>query len=355
MSNSCAEPGKVDEAELPEASVRMKEIRVHYMSNSSVKGTWSNIFREAGFQIVETDQDPDIVIFGHSASNTTIRRIVSAKRRFGGKPLLCLRHSEPYVIDSVYKYLDYTLPYDCNNNKRSLEKALNHRFDVFPKTKFCNFVYSNSFFPGTEVRINFCKKLMKHRHVDCAGGVLNNMPSAPDRFLPRGLRGRRNKLDFIAHHKFTIAFENSSRSHYISEKIFHPLSVGSIPIYWGCPEIAQYLNPASFINCHDFPSFDDVIDEVLKIESDQRLYKSYLEAPPIVSDVQFRRAGEERANIMRDMTESALLRRSHYKENRLEFLFQLYRAASWSWLRGSLDKLRIKAFSLASAVRRRLR
>ena len=161
--------------------------------------------------------------------------------------------------------------------------------------------------------MDFCKKLMEHKQVDCPGRSLNNMPRLPP-YLGGGQGG---KLDFLASYKFTIAFENTSVPHYISEKIFHPLTVGSIPIYWGCPEIAQYINPDCFINCHDFSSFDDAIQEVLKIDGDQQLYESYLKAPPILPSARFETDREKLVKITADMTEAALWRRSHYKENKL--------------------------------------
>ena len=103
---------------------------------------------------------------------------------------------------------------------------------------------------------------------------------------------------------------------YLSEKIFHPLMVGSIPIYWGCPEVAQYINPDCFINCHDFSSFDDVIKEVLKIDSDQQLYESYLNAPPIIPSAQYEMRQKKITKTMRDMTEAALSRRSLYEKEK---------------------------------------
>ena len=156
---------------------------------------------------------------------------------------------------------------------------------------------------------------MQYKQVDCLGKSLNNMPPLPP-YRPEEA-GIGAKLDFLAHYKFTIAFENASVPGYISEKIFHPLRVGSIPIYWGCPEIAQYVNPDCFINCHDFSSFDDVIREVIKIDRDQQLYESYLKASPLLPGSRCEMEKQKTERIMRAMTESALLRRSHYRENKL--------------------------------------
>ena len=84
----------------------------------------------------------------------------------------------------------------------------------------------------------------------------------------------------IKNYKFTIAFENQSTPGYISEKIAEPLAVGSIPIYWGCETIADYYNPQAFINCHDYPDFDAVIEHIIEVDTNPALYEKYLNAPP---------------------------------------------------------------------------
>ena len=83
----------------------------------------------------------------------------------------------------------------------------------------------------------------------------------------------------VSKSKFTIAFENESHPGYATEKIIEPLIQGSIPIYWGDTTIAQDFNPDCFINVHDYDSFEDVIKEVIKIDTDENLWKRYIEAP----------------------------------------------------------------------------
>ena len=62
----------------------------------------------------------------------------------------------------------------------------------------------------------------------------------------------KNKIDFIMDHKFTIAFENSSYPGYTTEKIFEPMLVNSIPLYWGNPLVDRDFNTKSFLNFHDY-------------------------------------------------------------------------------------------------------
>ena len=41
----------------------------------------------------------------------------------------------------------------------------------------------------------------------------------------------------MAKYKFTIAFENAIGEDYITEKLWRPLQLGSIPIYMGSPSV----------------------------------------------------------------------------------------------------------------------
>lgn len=137
--------------------------------------------------------------------------------------------------------------------------------------KFCNFVYSNKKAPE---RIEFLKKLMNYKHVDCGGKIMNNIG---------GRVG--NKLEFLQGYKFTIAFENSSYPGYTTEKLAEALTADTIPIYWGNPLVARDFNSASFINCHDFDNFEEVIEYVIKVDNDDDLYRKYIAAPAFANGV----------------------------------------------------------------------
>jgi len=134
------------------------------------------------------------------------------------------------------------------------------------KSKFCNFVYSKK---QAKARVKFFYKLQKYKKVDSGGKLLNNMGYFVD-----------NKIAFLRQYKFTIAFENSCYPGYTTEKILHPFVADSIPIYWGNPLISRDFNSKSFINCHDYNSFDEVIERVIEIDNNDDLYIQYLKEPP---------------------------------------------------------------------------
>lgn len=140
------------------------------------------------------------------------------------------------------------------------------------KTRFCNFVYSNA--NATE-RNHFFELLNVYKKVDSPGRVFNNMLN-----IFAGKRyDYKTKIEFLNHYKFTLAFENESYPGYTTEKILHPMQVNSIPIYFGNPRIGEDFNKASFINVHDFATFQDAIDYIIKVDNNDELYNQILREP----------------------------------------------------------------------------
>ncbi len=139
------------------------------------------------------------------------------------------------------------------------------------KDRFCAFFtgYVNA---KVQHRIDFFNTLSKCKAVDSCGKAMNNIGGS----VPFALSA---KLDFLRRYKFTIAFENKQLPGYITEKIIEPMAARSVPIYWGDPEVAAEFNPESFINAHDFDSFDALADYVAGVDRDEARYRRYVEAP----------------------------------------------------------------------------
>lgn len=140
------------------------------------------------------------------------------------------------------------------------------------KTHFCSFVVSNMGSRKTSRRVEFFHKLSRYKKVDSAGGALNNMGWQ----LPRTPRA---KEEFLRRYKFNIAFENSSIPGYVTEKIVEPFLARCLPIYWGCPRVVEEFNPASFLNSHDFPSDEALIEKIIELDRDDQKYLERLRQP----------------------------------------------------------------------------
>jgi|SRR5579862_49119 len=68
-----------------------------------------------------------------------------------------------------------------------------------------------------------------------------------------------DKIQTIKNYRFSICYENSSACKgYVTEKIFDCFAAGSIPIYWGAPNIEHYVPKDCFIDRRDFASMEDL-------------------------------------------------------------------------------------------------
>lgn len=135
------------------------------------------------------------------------------------------------------------------------------------KTDFCAYVMSNTTNSADE-RSEIFDLLSKYKKVNSGGRWRNNVGGrVPD------------KKAFQSKHKFVIAFENCSHAGYLTEKFADAAASEAIPIYWGEPDIASIFNPKAFVNCHEFESFEKVVERVIEIDSNDDLYREMLSEP----------------------------------------------------------------------------
>ena len=170
--------------------------------------------------------------------------------------------------------------YVRNGAGRDLIKPTGQAADILSgKTRFCNFIFHND----AEPRNGFFDRLSAYRHVDAPGRCRNNMAPIGDFATPTESRHasgyQRAKIPFMSPYKFSIAFENASYPGYTTEKLYHAMLAGTLPIDWGNPLVARDFNPRSFVNAADYPSLDAVIDRVKAIDHDDELYRRYMREP----------------------------------------------------------------------------
>merc|ERR1719401_1720101 len=77
-------------------------------------------------------------------------------------------------------------------------------------------------------------------------------------------------------HMFFFAAENSNCAYYHTEKVYHGLLSGSIPVYNGNPEtIDKYVPKGSIIKVSDFKDSSELAQHLLRVASNETLYNSY--------------------------------------------------------------------------------
>lgn len=203
----------------------------------------------------------------------------------------------PENVHPRFDRCDYAFSFDYPVSERNYRLPLYRRWPEYKglfnprdpdkialeKRKFCSFMVSNS---TAQERIVFFRKISLYKNVDSGGRYLNNLGF---NISP----GVENKLKWMQNYKFSITFENSSYPGYTTEKLMHALLANTIPIYWGNPLAGLDFNPKAFINCHDFNSFDDVIELVKEIDKNDLLYKEYLRQPPLIDNLETEFCKEE--------------------------------------------------------------
>lgn len=116
----------------------------------------------------------------------------------------------------------------------------------------------------------FAFELMKKVRVDSYGRFLTN------RKLREPDRGPATKLAVISRYKFCLAFENSRTVDYVTEKFFHPLMAGSVPVYRGAPNIADFApGEKSYIDADDFTGPGELAEYLNHLDGDDAAYREY--------------------------------------------------------------------------------
>ena len=93
-----------------------------------------------------------------------------------------------------------------------------------------------------------------------------SLDSEVERMLPeirRSFRTTANydpvKLCILRHHRFVLSYENSEAESYVTEKLFQALKSGSVPIYWGDPNVINILpHPDAIIDARKFATAFDL-------------------------------------------------------------------------------------------------
>ena len=67
-----------------------------------------------------------------------------------------------------------------------------------------------------------------------------------------------DKVATLAQYRFGICFENTRFKGYVTEKIFDCFFAGCIPIYYGAPDVEQYVPNETFIDFREFNTYEDL-------------------------------------------------------------------------------------------------
>ena len=116
----------------------------------------------------------------------------------------------------------------------------------------------------------YARELARHIGVDSWGRFMRNRTLPDDSWRP-------SKLDIIRRYPFTIAFENSIALDYVTEKFYDPLVAGSVPIYLGARNVAEFApGEHCYIDVRDYAGPRDLAMHLEALLHDPVAYAALL-------------------------------------------------------------------------------
>jgi hypothetical protein len=96
----------------------------------------------------------------------------------------------------------------------------------------------------------------------------------------KNYRGKaEGKLACLNQYRFAICFENAPIKGYITEKIMDCLLAGCVPIYWGAPDINEYIPKECMIDYTSFKDIQEMYDFIRQMdETEYETYRKYIRA-----------------------------------------------------------------------------
>jgi hypothetical protein len=101
-----------------------------------------------------------------------------------------------------------------------------------------------------------------------------------------------SKAETLAQYDFALCFENCVLKGWITEKLFDCLFAGTVPVYWGAPEIREVVPPDCFIDMRDFSGYPALRD-FLKSRSAEHLRQYRRAAREFLASAQYRQFNRE--------------------------------------------------------------
>jgi hypothetical protein len=198
----------------------------------------------------------------------------------------------PDVVEDIKRnYMHYVRVFDAIFTHNQELLSLHKKFKFAPlygswivepylyeKNKLVSMICSNKqMCEGHSYRLQWAQKL--HDKVD---------------FYGRGYNEIQTKEEGLADYMFSVAIENASYETYFTEKIQDCFATGTIPVYYGSPDIGKFFNQDGIIFLND--DFDvsqltpelyygklDAVKENLEVVknfpiNEDYIYKTYLES-----------------------------------------------------------------------------
>ena len=98
----------------------------------------------------------------------------------------------------------------------------------------------------------------------------------PNRHIEGPDLGGQTKRETIGRYHFCLALENSIAPDYVTEKMFDALAAGTVPIYLGAPNVAEFVPENSFIDAASFSTPEALATYLRHLVETPNAYEAYL-------------------------------------------------------------------------------
>tara|TARA_A100001015_G_C14889139_1_gene671652 strand:- start:205 stop:1098 length:894 start_codon:yes stop_codon:yes gene_type:complete len=209
------------------------------------------------------------------------------KKNYKAKSICVLLESEAVMPELYYKkqYLDFDKTYTCNPDLILDDSMVLCRIPFsncskkYKKTSYqekkllCIIAYNKS---SNTVGELYSERLKAINHFSSRlMGDFDLYGFGWDSSFPAYKGSVANKIETLSGYKFSIVFENISNAKgWVTEKIFDCFKAGVIPVYYGAPDICQYIPNNCFIDFREFSSYYDLEEYLLSFSKKE--YDAYL-------------------------------------------------------------------------------
>lgn len=134
--------------------------------------------------------------------------------------------------------------------------------------------------PSGAIRNKFINALEQIVNISHGGKYRNNIGGPI-----QGSYNSGNVFNFYKGHKFNICMENRREEYYISEKIINGFKAGTIPVYWGSPNVTKYFHQDRFLELKSDSDIDieAIIRKISCITDDE--YMKMVNSPIFIKDI----------------------------------------------------------------------
>jgi hypothetical protein len=133
-------------------------------------------------------------------------------------------------------------------------------FELYQKTKKCSLIASEKQTTiGHKLRHSIADQFKTK--IDLYGGVLGSKKLSPG--IPWG-----DKSEALKDYMFSITIENDKYETYYTEKLTDCFATGTIPVYWGAPDIGNYFNADGIIELTPDFNIDSLTEELYNSKLD---------------------------------------------------------------------------------------